>query len=47
VLRGIEAPPSRINLTKDGDDAAKKFSEEARKMVEMGQNPSTRSKDKP
>jgi len=47
VLRGIEAPPSKINLTKDGDDAAKKFSEEARKMVEMGQNLSTRSKDKP
>jgi glutathione S-transferase/GST-like protein len=43
VLRGIEAPPSRINLTKDGDDAAKKFSEEARKMVEMGQA----NKDKP
>ena len=43
VQRGIEVPPSRINLTKDGDDAAKKFSEEARKMVEMGQQ----HKDKP
>ncbi len=43
VQRGIEAPPSRINLTKDGDEAAKRFSEEARKMVEMGQA----HKDKP
>ena len=43
VQRGIEAPPSRINLTKDGDEAAKRFSEEARKMVEMGQA----QKDKP
>ena len=37
VQRGIEAPPSRIHLTRDGDEAAKRFSEEARKMVEMGQ----------
>ena len=43
VQRGIEAPPSRINLTKDGDEAAKRFSEEARKMGEMGQA----QKDKP
>ena len=43
VQRGIEAPPSRINLTKDGDEAAKRFSLEARKMVEMGQAP----KDQP
>ena len=43
VQRGIEAPPSRIHLTKDGDEAAKRFSEEARKMVEMGQA----KKDKP
>ena len=43
VQRGIEAPPSRIHLTKDGDEAAKRFSEEARKMVEMGQA----NKDKP
>ena len=47
VLRGIEAPPSKINLTQDGDEAAKKFSEEARKMVEMGQNQNTPNKDKP
>ncbi len=43
VQRGIEAPPSKINLTKDGDEAARRFSEEARKMVEMGQA----HKDKP
>ena len=43
VQRGIEAPPSRIHLTQDGDEAAKRFSEEARKMVEMGQA----QKDKP
>ena len=43
VQRGIEAPPSRIHLTQDGDEAAKRFSEEARKMVEMGQQ----HKDKP
>jgi glutathione S-transferase/GST-like protein len=43
VQRGIEAPPSRIHLTKDGDEAAKRFSEEARKMVEMG----PANKDKP
>jgi len=47
VQRGIEAPPSRISLTKDGDDAAKKFSEEARKMVEMGRPQNVPSKDKP
>jgi len=47
VQRGIEAPPSKINLTKDGDDAAEKFSEEARKMVEMGQNQNAPNKDKP
>jgi GST-like protein len=43
VQRGIEAPPSKINLGKDGDEAARRFSEEARKMVEMGHN----RKDKP
>ncbi len=34
---GHGSPASRINLRKDGDAAAKRFSEEARKMVEMGQ----------
>ena len=37
VQRGIEAPPSKMSLSKDGDEAAKQFSEQARKMVEMGQ----------
>ena len=45
VQRGIEAPPSKINLTKDGDEAAKRFSEEARQLVEMGQQ--HKPKDKP
>ena len=43
VQGGIEAPPSRIDLTQDGDEAARRFSQEARKMVEMGQS----NKDKP
>ena len=43
VQRGIEAPPSKINFTKDGDEAARRFSEEARTLVEMG----THRKDKP
>ena len=43
VQRGIEAPPSKIHLTQDGDEAARRFSEQARKMVEMGRS----SKDKP
>ncbi|MBX3609475.1 MAG: glutathione S-transferase N-terminal domain-containing protein [Hydrogenophaga sp.] len=38
VQRGIEAPPSRVDLTRDGDAAAKRFSEEARRMVETGQS---------
>jgi glutathione S-transferase/GST-like protein len=36
VLRGIEMPPSRINLNLDSEEAAKAFSQEARKMVETG-----------
>ncbi|GAA6143816.1 glutathione binding-like protein [Hydrogenophaga sp. 5NK40-0174] len=44
VQRGIEQPPSRMDLARDGDEAAKRFSEEARKMVEMGgQAPSGRA----
>jgi len=38
VLRGIEQPPSRTDLSRDGDAGAQRFSEEARRMVEMGQN---------
>jgi GST-like protein len=36
VLRGIEQPPSRIDLSRDGDAGAQRFAEEARRMVEMG-----------
>jgi glutathione S-transferase/GST-like protein len=37
VQKGIEMPPSKIDLKRDGDEQAKKFSEQARTMVEMGQ----------
>lgn len=46
VQRGIEAPPSLINLSQDNGEAAKRFSEEARKMVEMGQQSKEQPKDK-
>ena len=36
VQRGIERPPSKIDLTRDGDEAARRFAEEARTLVEMG-----------
>ena len=39
VVKGIEMPPSKIDLGRDGVEAAKRFSEEARKMVEMGKDP--------
>jgi GSH-dependent disulfide-bond oxidoreductase len=38
VARGIERPPSKIDLTRDGDAGAQKFAEEARRMVETGQS---------
>ena len=38
VARGIEMPPSRIDLTRDGDAGAQRFAEEARRMVETGQS---------
>jgi GSH-dependent disulfide-bond oxidoreductase len=38
VQRGIEQPPSKVNLTRDGDAGAQRFAEEARRMVEMGQS---------
>ncbi len=38
VQRGIEAPPSKIDLTRDGDAAAQRFSEDARKLMETGQS---------
>lgn len=36
VARGIEQPPPKIDLSRDGDAAAQRFSEEARALVEMG-----------
>ncbi len=36
VVRGIEQPPSRMDLARDGEAGAQRFSEQARKMVEMG-----------
>ncbi len=38
VARGIDMPPSKIDLTRDGDAGAQKFAEEARRMVETGQS---------
>jgi glutathione S-transferase/GST-like protein len=38
VERGLQAPPSNLELRRDGTEAAQKFAEEARKMVEMGQS---------
>ena len=40
VARGIERPPSKMDLSRDGEAGAQRFSEQARKMVEMG-NPQT------
>jgi len=39
VQRGIVMPPSKMELAKDGEEAAKAFAEEARRMVEMGGKP--------
>jgi GST-like protein len=36
VAKGIEQPPAKMNLGRDGDAAAQRFSEQARKLVEMG-----------
>lgn len=41
VLRGIDAPPSKIDLHRDGEEKARAYSEKARAMVEMGQNKPT------
>ena len=38
VQRGIELPPSSVDLRTDDDAQAKEFAEQARKMVEMGQS---------
>jgi len=41
VQKGIESPPSKMDLTRDGDEKARQFSEQARTMVEMGQSSKT------
>jgi GST-like protein len=38
VQKGITIPPSSMDLSKDDPDSAKKFSEDALKMVETGQS---------
>lgn len=38
VARGIQMPPSKVDLTRDGDAGAQQFAEEARRMVETGQS---------
>ncbi|WP_322469540.1 glutathione binding-like protein [Hydrogenophaga sp. SNF1] len=38
VQRGIESPPSTVDLTRDGDEAARRFSQDARKLMETGQS---------
>jgi glutathione S-transferase/GST-like protein len=38
VQKGIVIPPSSIDLGSDGEEKARAFSEQARKMVEMGQS---------
>lgn len=36
VERGLQNPPSTLELRRDGSEAAEKFAQEARKMVETG-----------
>jgi glutathione S-transferase/GST-like protein len=38
VQRGLQAPPSTLELRRDSPEEAEKFAEQARKMVEMGQS---------
>ena len=38
VLKGIEMPPSNLNMRVDDDAKAQQFAEEARKMVETGKS---------
>jgi len=40
VQRGIESPPSTVDLARDGDAKAQQYSQAARAMVEMGQSKS-------
>ncbi|MGQ0710987.1 MAG: glutathione S-transferase family protein [Rhodoferax sp.] len=41
VQRGLQNPPSTLELRRDGSEAAQRFAQEARKMVEMGQSART------
>ena len=41
VQRGLQNPPSTLELRRDGSEAAQKFSDQARNMVEMGQSRKT------
>lgn len=38
VQRGIEAPPSRVDLARDGEDGVRRFAEDARTLMETGQS---------
>jgi GST-like protein len=38
VQRGIEAPPSRVDLGRDGEEAVRRFAEDAQKLMETGQS---------
>jgi glutathione S-transferase/GST-like protein len=38
VQRGLRNPPSTLELRRDGSEAAQKFAEQARTMVEMGKS---------
>jgi GST-like protein len=37
VQRGIEQPTAQVHLRRDGDEAAQRYAQQARVMVEMGQ----------
>ena len=41
VQRGLQAPPSAMELRKDGEEKAQAFAEKARTLVEMGQSKTT------
>jgi glutathione S-transferase/GST-like protein len=38
VQRGIQMPPPAVRLQADGEEKARQFAEQARRMVEMGQS---------
>jgi GST-like protein len=47
VQRGIEQPAAKVDLSRDGDAAAQRFAEEARRLVEMGQSGTPASTNPP